>query len=168
MSKSIFRKASLDSISSPEQLNDYIKVSSPSIWMVLAALFILLAAVFVWGFTGSLPTTVHAEGAVFEGSVLCYINMEDADKIGVGQQVVAAGNDGAAFKGSVSGVGPIPLSAEEIASELNSDYLAEALFDGEYAVKVTVALENSELTEGMLLNLSIVTDSIRPIDFLLK
>ena len=40
----LFRKSSLDSISLPEQLNDYIKVSNTSVWLVLAALFALLAA----------------------------------------------------------------------------------------------------------------------------
>ncbi|MEQ8176169.1 MAG: hypothetical protein ABRQ26_14005 [Syntrophomonadaceae bacterium] len=41
MSSTLFRKASLDSLTSPEQLNNYIKVSNPSIWIVLSAMFIL-------------------------------------------------------------------------------------------------------------------------------
>ncbi len=43
MSDQIFRKKSLDRISSPEQLNDYIRVANPGIWMILAAVIILLA-----------------------------------------------------------------------------------------------------------------------------
>ena len=34
--KDIFRKKAVDRVNSPEQLNDYIRVTSPSIWMVLA------------------------------------------------------------------------------------------------------------------------------------
>ena len=34
MSDQIFRKKSLDRISSPEQLNDYIRVANPGIWMI--------------------------------------------------------------------------------------------------------------------------------------
>ena len=49
MSDQIFRKKSLDRISSPEQLNDYIRVANPGIWMILAAVIILLAGVCVWG-----------------------------------------------------------------------------------------------------------------------
>jgi len=41
MSDQIFRKKSLDRISSPEQLNDYIRVANPGIWMILAAVIIL-------------------------------------------------------------------------------------------------------------------------------
>ena len=37
MASSIFREKSLKRISSPEQLNDYIKVSQPSVWIALAA-----------------------------------------------------------------------------------------------------------------------------------
>lgn len=49
--KNIFRKSSLDKISSPEKLNDYIKVSNPSVWIVLAAIAVLLVAVVIWGYT---------------------------------------------------------------------------------------------------------------------
>lgn len=41
--KQIFRKSSIDRVSSPEQLNDYIRVSNPSVWMILAAVIVLLA-----------------------------------------------------------------------------------------------------------------------------
>ncbi len=163
----LFRKSSLDSISSPDQLNDYIKVSNPSIWLVLAALFMLLAAVFVWGFVGSLPTTVGAEGVVSDGDVLCYISTEDADTINVGQKVSIIKSDGSKLTGQVSGVGDIPMSAAEITSELNSDYLAQELVQGEFAVKVTVTLDSTDIPSGTLLNISIVTDAVRPIDFLL-
>lgn len=33
----IFRKASLEMVSSPEQLSDYIKVTGYSVWLVLTA-----------------------------------------------------------------------------------------------------------------------------------
>jgi len=51
---SIFRKTSLERISSPERLNDYIKVSNPSVWIILAAIAVLLAAAVVWGFTAEI------------------------------------------------------------------------------------------------------------------
>lgn len=43
MSSDLFRKKSIERVSSPEQLNDYVKVSSPGVWAVLAAVLILLA-----------------------------------------------------------------------------------------------------------------------------
>ncbi len=53
----IFRKNSIERVSSPEQLNDYIRVTTPSVWVVLAALIILLAGILAWSIFG----TVTAE-----------------------------------------------------------------------------------------------------------
>ena len=39
---SIFRKKSLERVQSPEQLNDYIKVANPGVWLVLIAVIIFL------------------------------------------------------------------------------------------------------------------------------
>ena len=54
---SFFRKKSLDRISSPDQLYDYIHVTTPSVWVVLLAVFILLAGMIVWCFAGSIEVT---------------------------------------------------------------------------------------------------------------
>ena len=49
----IFRKESLDRISSPEKLNDYIRVTTPSVWLVLLAIVLLLAGVIAWSVFGT-------------------------------------------------------------------------------------------------------------------
>jgi hypothetical protein len=124
--------------------------------------------VFVWGFTGSLPTTVAAQGVVSDGSVLCYIGMGDAGKVNVGQKALFKNSGDQQFTGQVSSIGDMPMSAAEITSELNSDYLAQQLVQGEFAVKITITFDGKDIPAGTLLNVSIVTDSVRPIDFLLK
>ena len=50
---SIFRQKSMDRVSSPEQLNDYIRVTTPSVWVVLIALVLLLAGMLVWSIFGT-------------------------------------------------------------------------------------------------------------------
>ena len=55
-SKSVFRQETLERISSPEQLNDYLHVTSPGIWAILTAVIVFLAGVFVWSCTGTLET----------------------------------------------------------------------------------------------------------------
>ena len=49
----IFRPRSLERISSPEQLNDYIRVTTPGVWLVLAALVVLLAGMLAWSILGT-------------------------------------------------------------------------------------------------------------------
>lgn len=59
--KQIFRQTSLDRISSPEQLNDYLHVTNPGIWVFLAVIILLLVGFFAWSFVGKLETTAKAE-----------------------------------------------------------------------------------------------------------
>ena len=54
---SIFRQKSLDKVSSPEQLNDYIRVTTPSVWLVLAALVVLLVGMLAWSIFGTVEAT---------------------------------------------------------------------------------------------------------------
>lgn len=164
----LFRKSSLDSISSPEQLNDYIKVSNPSIWLVLAALFLLLTSVIVWSFAGSLPTAVRTEGMVSGNRVLCYVGTEYGKQLSVGQKASLQTSDGQKFTGRVSAVGAIPLSAAEITQRLDSGYLARNFAQGEFAVEIVLTPDQAGLAGGSLMEASIVTDDVRPVDFLLK
>lgn len=62
MNKSIFRKKSLERISSPEEIDDYMKVTSPSMWLVLGAILLLLAALIFWSITARIESTVVVDG----------------------------------------------------------------------------------------------------------
>ena len=50
----IFRQKSIDKVSSPEKLDDYIRVTTPSVWITLAVIAILLVGVILWGTFGEL------------------------------------------------------------------------------------------------------------------
>lgn len=77
MNSSIFRKKSIDRVSSPEQLDDYIRVSNPGIWLVLLACIFLLAGVCVWGVFGRLDTTVEGKAVVEEGTMTIYVQEDE-------------------------------------------------------------------------------------------
>ena len=49
----LFRKKAMDRVSSPEDLNEYIKVITPSVWLLLTAIIILLVGMVVWSISGS-------------------------------------------------------------------------------------------------------------------
>ena len=51
--KSIYREKSIESVNSPDKLNDYIRVSTPSVWLVMAAIVILLFGILVWSIFGT-------------------------------------------------------------------------------------------------------------------
>lgn len=66
----IFRKKTIDRISSPEDLTDYLKVTNPGIWVVLAAVIVLLGGIFVWSCVGTLETQEEAKVIVEDHSAL--------------------------------------------------------------------------------------------------
>ena len=77
----LFRKKSLERISSPEQLNAYIRVSTPSVWMLLAAIVILLVGVCVWGVFGHLDTRLSVAAIAQDGTVTAYVREGDIAKV---------------------------------------------------------------------------------------
>ena len=59
--ETVFRKETLERISSPEQLTDYLKITNPGVWVILSAVILLLAGLFAWSMIGTLETTATAK-----------------------------------------------------------------------------------------------------------
>lgn len=56
--QNLFREKTIERISSPEKLTDYLRVTSPGVWVVLSAVIILLGGMFIWASIGTLETKV--------------------------------------------------------------------------------------------------------------
>lgn len=59
---SLFRKESLERLSSPERLDQLMQVVSPKSWLPLASLGSLVVVVVVWSIYGRIPITVEGRG----------------------------------------------------------------------------------------------------------
>lgn len=59
---SVFDRESKDQVKSPDKLNEYIRVSTPAVWLLAAALAVVLAALIIWGTTGSVPVNIKTTG----------------------------------------------------------------------------------------------------------
>lgn len=62
--KDLFRKASLDRLSSPERLDELIQVVSPKDWLPLLALGGLVIVGLVWSIFGRIPIAVSGQGVL--------------------------------------------------------------------------------------------------------
>lgn len=156
MSNSIFRKSSLDRVSSPEQLNEYIRVARPGVWLLLGAIVLLLLGVIVWGVFGTVTDTVPMGVIVENGVVIGFVSPDAAGRIEAGMPVEISGQ-----KGSVISVLPEPVSASMIA--FPAYLLEEAGLAGSdhcYAVE----LDFPGLENGICLA-EITVERIRPITF---
>ena len=68
----IFREKSLNNINQPEDLNDYIRVTRPSVWIVLIATILLLTGVIAWMIFGSID--VHnTDGSVTQEHPISFV-----------------------------------------------------------------------------------------------
>jgi hypothetical protein len=65
----IFRKKSLERLSSPEDLNAYLHVTNPAVWIILTAVILLLVGLFVWSSVTTVESRVIGE-AIAEKGVL--------------------------------------------------------------------------------------------------
>lgn len=72
MEESIFRKNSMEHISSPEQLNDYLRVTNPAIWVVLIAVILLLAGMLVWASFASIDSYASGTAVVEDGTMVIH------------------------------------------------------------------------------------------------
>lgn len=81
MEETIFRKKSLDSIASPDDLDTYLKVTTPAVWTALVAIVVLLAGFVMWSAMGSLETTVTGDALATDSKVVVTIQGEGAVKV---------------------------------------------------------------------------------------
>ena len=72
---SVFRKVSLDRLSSPEQLDKKLTVISPIGWVALTSAGILILAALAWGFWGSVSNKVNGAGVLmYSGGIVNLIS----------------------------------------------------------------------------------------------
>lgn len=91
MGEGIFRKKSLDKIKSPENLDDYIRVSNPPIWLFLASIIILLVGVCIWSIFGYVDSSVDAFVYKEDGVIECIVPAEKINAVKTGMTVEYAG-----------------------------------------------------------------------------
>ena len=157
MKESIFRKKSLDRISSPEQLTDYIKVANPGVWLLLGGIVVLLIGICAWGVFGRLDTVVKAAAISENGAVVCYVGEDKAESVQPGMTVNL---NGAEY--TVSEVSLQPVSAGSVLS----DY---ALHVGEFQPEewvYSVTATGNSVPDGIY-GAEIVVDSVSPKTFVI-
>ena len=93
MQKQLFRQKTLDRVSSPEQLHDYMRVTNPAIWMVLGAVIALLAGLLALSSVRTLETTMDVRARVGDGSALVVLPAAQAKEVKAGMPLRIAGEE---------------------------------------------------------------------------
>lgn len=160
---SIFNKRATEKLRNPDDLDKYVRVANPSVWVVLIACASLLAGLLTWGVLGSVTTSVSTTGVVVDNSAMCFLTAEDVAKVNEGD---AAFVDNRRMK--VAEVAAVPVSRNEAGKILKSDYLVSTLVTGDWAYQVVFDGDTSGLTEGVPLTVSITVERIAPIKLIFR
>ncbi|MEW9122499.1 MAG: NHLP bacteriocin system secretion protein [Thermotaleaceae bacterium] len=81
MKKEIFRKTSLERLSSPEQLDQLMSVTTPKAWFALMAIATVLVASISWGVLGSIPSKTYGQGILIRSGGVQNITHGSSGKI---------------------------------------------------------------------------------------
>ena len=81
MEQQLFRKKVMDRISSPDRLQDYMRVTNPGVWMILAAVIALLGGLFVLSCIGRIEVTISTEWKVKDGKATAEFPVDQADDV---------------------------------------------------------------------------------------
>ena len=160
--KSIFNERATEKLRSPDDLDKYIRVTNPSVWVVLAACVVLLAGLLMWGVLGSVTTNVTTTGVSIEGKAMCLLDAESAAKVHVGDVANVGGTHL-----TVASISDVPISQEEAKTILKSDYLASSLATDKWDYLISFEGNTSELKQGIPLSVSITTERTAPISLIL-
>ncbi len=155
----LFREKSLDAVESPEKLNDYLRVTSPGVWLVLVAIIAILIGFIFWAVLGRINTSQEIAVSVRDGHAVCvvpYEAMESAMKAG---EITVNGQQYSMI-----------LSGDDIKTEIVSDATSASLrvtgglAIGDLVVEIPVEVS---LADGVYKG-TILTESLQPISLLLQ
>lgn len=157
MANQLFRKKSMEKVSSPEQLNDYIRVSNPGVWIALTAVIVLLIGVCVWGIFGRLETTVGSAAVIKDGVMTIYIKEEHLGKIEEGMTIRVKDRE-YLITSVETAPRTIPEGFDEYMLHLSGMHVGEWVFG--------VTAMDTDLADGVY-KAEIVVESIAPMSFIL-
>ncbi len=152
----LFREKSLEQFTSPEQLNDYIRVTNPSLTIALVGVIFLLAGLLVWGFLGNIDAYAKVTARVSNGKISAYVSSADATQL-TAESVISINNN----------VYPIHSYSTAMAARdaLSEKELADFGLSGDSLV-VAVNAEGN-LTDGYYSG-SVIMRHLKPIDLLIE
>ena len=158
----IFNQQAAQRLRNPDDLDKYLGVTTPSVWLIIGACIALLLGLLAWGIFGAVTTSVSTTGVCVNDSAMCFLEAEDAAKVQVGDAAVVGGEHM-----RVAQISRVPVSREEAGEILHSDYLVSALIDGDWAYQIVFEGSTAALDEDVPLTVTITTERIAPLQLVL-
>ena len=160
MENGLFRKKSLERISSPEQLHDYMHVTSPRLWMLLIAVAVLLIGFLTYASTATMENTTPIKVTV--QNLPAYGDKEEGDEsatVGLYYSSLPT-----SYKDVVETGMKVRIGSEEGKIEMVAMVNPE---EGEQEIELIISMDNLSLSlrDGEY-DAELVLESTTPISFL--
>lgn len=126
----LFRKTSLEKLSSPEQLDRAIVITPPSFWIALAGGFVIVLGALLWAVFGRIPVNVESQGIYLNGEgvrsvygevdgIVAEVRVKEGDQIKEGDVVAVVG--GGEITGQIEKLGQRIESVERVTLKSRGD-----------------------------------------------
>ena len=164
----LFREKSLEAVESPESLNDYLCVTSPGVWLVLAAVIALLIGAILWGVFGRIDTKRRAAVITSEAKTICLVPIQSFDEVGVIVDRKTVEIDGVRYSLAIPESGEVELgTVDEFVKQsslLPMTYAKSGLSGSDFVLCVPVdASFGDGVQDG-----NVITETLHPISLLLQ
>ncbi len=154
----LFREKNLEAMDSPESLNDYLRVTSPGVWLVLAAVVVVLIGAIIWAIFGRINTTAELALSSSGDKKVCYVPYNNLQTI-LKNGVITV--DGKEYRMTVSNDYQVTIVTEETNPYVR---VLGKLEVGDVIVEIPV---EGSLPEGYAQG-TVITESLQPISLLLQ
>ena len=153
---SLFREKNLERLESPEQLNDYLRVTSPGVWLVMATVIALLVGVCIWGYFGRIEATTVAAVVTESGKSTCLVPKSAVEGVLKNKTVKVGGEEHELM--------PNVLEPQVVSENTNVYVMLTgnlSVGDIVYPIALAEPLGTEGIVEGLL-----VTETMSPISLL--
>ena len=173
-----------DRARSPENLNEHIRIATPSAWIGIIALSILVLSIFVFGFSGTVPVHYSVKGVgvclenkgEFVNAVVCLVDPADITAGDLQDKYAAVTfRDGSTASGTTQLLYHLPQSLDDARKELtryglDNEWIYSQLPQYPYLYILLIRLDEEldATLNGEIAEASIIIREVRPYVYLFK
>lgn len=155
MKEELFRKSSLEHLTSLEKLDTCVKVTTPGAWLTVAGILLLLVSAGIWSGAANFKTSVLVTGVVHGSGLHVFVSPQQAERIREGMDVEENGEK----IGEITRVIKEPVSREEAGESYLSDYYRDTKLE-DWNVEVLIDIGKGA-SEGEEVSCRIIIDKTK-------
>lgn len=192
MADKLFRKDSLERLSSPDQLDKLLVIIPASAWIAVVGGVVAIVAVLLWSIFGTIPETTAANGIFLPGQnepVVCYVPLSSGKGLEEGMEVkvyptTVSKQEYGNMSGTILSVDDYVTSVDEVRDTLGDESLAQAFTSQGPVIEVRCRLDRDDdsangfkwsnrrgetlkIRPGTLVTADIITSEKQPITLLI-